>query len=152
MKKFIMFLLGVLIVIGVAGCGMLNGWNGDSVFHLNTQNGEQKFDVKIADTFSDRRTGLMHVDSMPENAGMLFVFEESRVESFWMKNTLIPLDIIYMDSHYRIVHIVKDVQPCNVDKCPSFSSVYPVKYVLEINGGLCDKLGIDVSNVGYLDV
>ncbi len=157
MKIFVLF-LGIVVLLSFVfvGCGIIpsqnEGIRKDSVLHLKTKNGEYVFDVEIADSFSERREGLMRRSFLGEKAGMFFVFEVPKVENFWMKNTLIPLDIIYFDENYRVVHIVKNAQPCEEDKCPSFSSVYPVKYVLEINGGLSDRLGIDVGDFAYLDV
>ena len=84
---------------------------------------------------------------------MLFVFEGDGYHSFWMKNTLIPLDIIWINSSQEIVYIERNAQPCTPDYCPLIVPWTYASYVLEINGGLCDEYDInagDKVNIGYL--
>lgn len=100
------------------------------------------FDVETAKTLNERARGLMFRENLSEYGGMLFIFEEEGIHPFWMKNTLIPLDIIWMDSNKKIVHINRNTPPCKTEICPSFNPNKTAKYVLEINGGLCDKLNI----------
>ena len=102
----------------------------------------KNFFVEIASTPETRTKGLMFRKNLPENKGMFFVFEKSEVLSFWMKNTLIPLDIIFLDRDKKIINIKKMALPCAKDPCPLFSSVAPAEYVLEIGGGLSDKFGV----------
>jgi hypothetical protein len=80
------------------------------------------FKVEIADTPEKRRAGLMHRVSLPENQGMLFVFEKPGIYGFWMKNTLIPLDIIWLDENFKVVYIKENVQPCLEENCPIFKN------------------------------
>ncbi len=107
-----------------------------------TQKGEVKFSVEIADTLAKRTKGLMGRESLPEKSGMLFIFPSEGKYSFWMKNTLIPLDIIFVSENLEIVRIQKEAQPCKVLDCEFYGPETPAKYVIEINGGLSDKLGI----------
>jgi len=102
------------------------------------------FSVELANTPSERQQGLMFRESMPDNRGMLFVFDDVVPRSFWMKNTLIPLDMLFIDDNWTVVHVANAV-PCTVDPCPSYSSP-PAMYVLEINGGLAEKSGIKVGS------
>lgn len=104
---------------------------------------ESIFTVEVADTQKERTKGLMGVSKLPKQSGMLFEFEDSKVRSFWMKNTLIPLDIIYINEKYEITEILKNVPPCKTDECPTYPSNQPAKFVLEINGNLSDKLKIE---------
>ena len=104
---------------------------------------KKTFQVEIADTPAKRTLGLMNRESLPEDSGMLFIFEDESEKSFWMKNTLIPLDMIFVDSKFEIVHIQKKAEPCKTITCTSYPSVKPAKYVVEINGGLSEKLGIE---------
>ena len=85
----------------------------------------------------------MFVKEMPENEGMLFIFEKSGIYPFWMKNTLIPLDIIWLDENQNIVFIKKNALPCKEDPCPSINPNKTARYVLEINSGLVDKLNLE---------
>ncbi|MDH7445000.1 DUF192 domain-containing protein [Aquimarina sp. 2201CG14-23] len=93
-------------------------------------------DIEIADNDYERETGLMYRKSMQENRGMLFIQENFKPQSFYMKNTLIPLDIIYIDDQYKIVSFQKNAKPLDETSLPSGK---PAKYVLEINGGLSDQ-------------
>ncbi|MFC1750222.1 signal peptidase I [Pseudomonadota bacterium] len=104
---------------------------------------EIRFDVEVASTPEERKVGLMFREEMPEERGMLFIFESEMPLSFWMKNTLIPLDMIFIDKDYRVVNIQKDARPCEKDPCKTYSSEGNAKYVLEINSGLSNELGIE---------
>jgi hypothetical protein len=80
-----------------------------------------------------------HLDA---DKGMLFVFDREDVYPFWMKNTLIPLDMLWIDSNNRVVYIVRNAQPCVSDPCPIINPGKKAGYVLEINGGLANTSGI----------
>jgi hypothetical protein len=104
------------------------------------------FSVEIADTPEERERGLMSRVALKEDGGMLFVFEKEDVYKFWMKNTLIPLDMIWIDGGGRIVFIKENVQPCKAESCESFGPGEKARYVLEINGGMTKLRGIDVGD------
>ncbi len=93
-------------------------------------------DIEIADNDYERETGLMYRTAMQEKRGMLFIQKAFRPQSFYMKNTLIPLDIIYIDDQYKIVSFQKNTKPLDETSLPSGK---PAKYVLEINAGLSDQ-------------
>ena len=98
--------------------------------------------IEIAKKHVERIRGLQFRESMREDSGMLFIFEESRRHRFWMKDTLIPLDIIWMDQDKRIVHIEHSVPPCPLNtSCPSYTPTNPALYVLEVNAGIAKKIG-----------
>ena len=98
-----------------------------------------EFKIEIADSPYERQTGMMYRDSLEEQHGMLFIFENSELRGFYMKNTLIPLDLIFIDENYEIVHIYSKATPYET---ASISSQLPAKYVFEINGGLSKQIGI----------
>lgn len=99
------------------------------------------FAVEIADDDEERARGLMYRDKLARNQGMLFVFPKEEPRTFWMKNTLISLDMIFLDGEQTIVSIQKQAKPCRKQLvCPLYESHKPAKYVLEINGGLATKL------------
>jgi uncharacterized protein len=100
-------------------------------------------DIEIADKDNERMQGLMYRQSMQENEGMLFIFPNEEPRSFWMKNTYIPLDIIYINSQKEIVSIQKCTQPLSTYSIPSEK---PAMYVLEVNAGFTDKNGIIVED------
>jgi uncharacterized membrane protein (UPF0127 family) len=84
----------------------------------------------------------MFRESLPERQGMLFVFERPQPLAFWMKNTLIPLDILYFDADRRLVSVSRDVPPCKSAYCPSYPSAGPALYTLELNAGQAAALGV----------
>ncbi len=99
--------------------------------------------IEIANTGAKREKGLMHRKSMENDHGMLFIFPNERRQSFWMKETHIPLDIIFVNSEYEIVHIAENTQPYSLKSIPSFEYA---QYVVEVNAGYCKKLGVQVGN------
>lgn len=115
---------------------------------------EQCFDVEVAITPAERELGLMFRESLEENEGMLFIFEEEDQYSFWMKNTLIPLDIIWINAEGKVVFISENNQPCREGfPCPSIKPTEKAKYVLEVNAGVVEKTGLvigDTVDIKYL--
>ncbi|MCA0958000.1 DUF192 domain-containing protein [Muricauda ruestringensis] len=101
------------------------------------------FEIEIAESEYETQTGLMYRKSMKENRGMLFIQPTESLQYFYMKNTEIPLDIIYIDSGMKIVSFQKNAEPFNEDTLPSN---VPARYVFEINAGLSDKLGLQVGD------
>jgi len=83
---------------------------------------------------------------------MLFVFPQSRQQSFWMKDTLIPLDMIWLDYKRRIIYIERDVPPCQSDPCPTYRPSTEAMYVLEVNAGLAEAQRIQEGDVAWFDL
>jgi len=101
--------------------------------------------VEIASTDVTRKIGLMNRRSMDQDKGMLFKFDTQGYVYFWMKNTLFPLDMVFIDQNGIVKHVAHGAKPCtavNDADCPKIPSTAPVKYVLEINSGVADKLPI----------
>ena len=99
--------------------------------------------VQIADTDHRRADGLMFQEELPYDEGMLFIFDDSKKRTFWMSNMLFSLDIIWIDSQGKIVHIDKDIPPCNTEACPRYDGGgQEVKYVLEVTAGFVDEFKI----------
>ncbi len=105
------------------------------------------FSVEVAKTLGQRVKGLKFRKYLPEKEAMLLVFAQEDIQSIWMKDTLIPPDIIWINNEKRIVHIDKNVQPCKKISCPSITNNKKVRYVLEINAGLSNKLGIKPGKI-----
>ena len=95
--------------------------------------------VEVVADDETRQQGLMFRDHLADDRGMIFFFPESGEYPFWMKNTLIPLDMIWIDEARRIAHITHDVPPCKVDPCPSYPPNARAKYVLEVAAGVAAK-------------
>jgi uncharacterized membrane protein (UPF0127 family) len=112
---------------------------GELVFTTNYGNTISKIDIEIADDDQQRELGLMMRRSLKEDNGMFFIFPFETIQAFWMKNTIIPLDIIYVNAQNEIVKIYKNTVPYSEKSLPSEK---PSLYVVEVNGGYTDKHGI----------
>lgn len=119
----------------------------DYIHHLKIQNHKtnqiHKFIVSIANTPNKKAQGLMFVTYLPQNYGMLFEFENEQIVNMWMKNTKIPLDMIFIDKNNKIAHIKHNAAPESLE---IISSEKLAKKVLEINGGRVKELGINVGD------
>ena len=112
---------------------------------ISASDGEEvKVRAEIADSPAEQQRGLMDRTALGKNRGMLFVFDGEQTLSFWMKNTLIPLSIAYMDSKDRIVDI-QDMKPLD-DEPPHYVSAEPAKYALEVNKGFFYERGVKVGD------
>ncbi len=124
----------------VSGCG-------NASEHWVELNG-QRFLVEIADDDGERARGLMFRDDMDADRGMLFIHEREMPLAYWMKNTRLPLDILYFDNERRLVSQQRDVPPCSSgNRCPPYPSDAPARYVLELNAGQAAKMGLKDGTV-----
>ncbi len=102
--------------------------------------GTARFRVEIADDRRERAQGLMHVEEMARLAGMLFIYDRPQMVSFWMENTLIPLDLIFLDQTGLVLNVHSNAIP--MDRTPIPGGSREVVYVLEVNGGVAEDFGI----------
>jgi uncharacterized membrane protein (UPF0127 family) len=100
--------------------------------------------VEVADDLAEQAKGLMDRTTLGENRAMLFVYPEERELSFWMKNTLIPLSIAFIDSE-RLIIDIQDMKPLD-DEPPSYVSAEPAQYALEVNQGFFEERGVKVGD------
>ena len=112
--------------------------------------GSSVLDIEVVSTEKERETGLMYRNSLPQGHGMLFVFDSPGFYPFWMKNTSIPLDIMWLNTRGRIIDIKRNVRPCiefdrTQKNCPYYTPIEKAKYVLEVNSGWVDKNGISLG-------
>ncbi len=140
MRRFIQkfttgFFLLILVTVFNAGCQKKS-----SASQVCFQS--QCFDVEVVSSGPAKQRGLQFRESLAPNAGMLFLFGEEKKHAFWMKDTLIPLDMIWMNYNHEIVYALSNVQPCKNDPCPVYTPDNDALYVLEINAGLIDKIGL----------
>ena len=132
-KRRLLATLAPAILMALAGCAG-NSW---------VELGGQRYSVEVADDDAERARGLMFRDALAEGHGMLFIHEREEPQSYWMKNTRIPLDILYFDDARVLVSQQRDVPPCSAgNACPSYPSDEPARYVLELNAGVAEKLGL----------
>ncbi len=104
----------------------------------------KSIDIEIADTDYETQTGMMYRDILGENQGMLFIFPKASYHSFYMKNTRISLDIIYIDADKKIVSIQRNAKPFDETSLPSSS---PAQYVLEVNGGISETWNLEIGDI-----
>jgi uncharacterized membrane protein (UPF0127 family) len=108
--------------------------------------------VEIAADDPTREQGLMFRDRLAEDRGMIFIFPANGVYPFWMKNTLIPLDMIWIDDTHRVNFVGSDIPPCKADPCPSYgSTTLQSRYVLETAAGLANKHHIAAGSVLHFE-
>ncbi len=118
---------------------------GFAVVTFKNDNALVRVNAEVAETPSETQRGLMFRTSLPEDSGMLFVFDRDQPLTFWMMNTSIPLDGIFISSLLRVVSIAENLKPCPSSDCRNpqyFTSATPATYVLEVNAGFSRKNGI----------
>lgn len=150
----------ILIVLTGGACNSKNGSQKDPADHkLERQINYQKpvtffnsngdslstVDVAVADDESERNTGLMNINNLPEDKGMLFIFNDEKPRSFWMANTPLPLDIIFVDADSSIIRIHHSTRPYDET---NYSSGKPAKFVVEVNAGYC--VSHDIFEGGHI--
>ena len=106
-----------------------------------------RFEIYLARTAAQTGRGLMHVRHLPDFHGMLFVYRQPRVISMWMKNTFIPLDMVFFRADGSISSIERNTVPQSLD---SIASIEPLSYILELNGGITERLSIDTDSIIHL--
>ena len=121
-------------LLALTGCASGSPW---------VELGGKRYHVEIANTDAQREKGLMFRQELAADHGMLFVHERQEPLAYWMKNTHIPLDILYFDNARLLVSQQRDVPPCSLgDACPPYPSDAPARYVLELNAGEAAKLAL----------
>ena len=121
----------------------LVGWKQELIEIEKVRGDNVIINAYLADTPAKRAQGLMHITDLPENVGMLFVFSRPRQVSMWMKNTVISLDILFLNPSGRIVKIHKNAEPLSLASIPSHARV---KWVLELNAGVAGKLNLRLGD------
>jgi uncharacterized membrane protein (UPF0127 family) len=110
-----------------------------------------RFVVELATDEASREHGLMARTQLAQDRGMLFVFPDTQPRWFWMKDTLIPLDILYFDDGRKLVSMQLDVPPCKADPCATYPSDKPARYVLELSAGTVRRIGAHVGDKLAID-
>lgn len=148
-------IIAAVIIVLFIYPGFLNNENSEEVYYMFKKEGEltisdstntikTKLDIEIADSEYERQLGLMKRVSLENNQGMLFIFSKEEFQSFWMRNTLLSLDMLFINANKRIVTIHKNTK---VLSDQSYPSTAPAKYVLEVNAGFTDKFKVMMGDV-----
>ena len=143
MKSFVLLLAFVLII---PACTQRH-----QTLVIHSASGDHGINVEVVTRSADQARGLMYRRSLEKDSGMLFIFRREEPQCFWMKNTLIPLDMIFISRDLVIVDITT-MQPCTTDPCPGYTSRQPAKYVLEVNAGYCRSYNIIIGDKISSDV
>ena len=118
-------------------------WADDGKLVLHTETGNYTFNVDVVDTPESRQQGLMFVTELADDAGMLFDFKQEQLVSFWMRNTFIPLDMIFVDADGVVQTVHANARPHDTTSIPS---EVPVQFVLEIPGGRAEEIGLKAGD------
>ena len=161
MKKIVAIILVIVLVFGgLISTGILNfSKNSNETIEENSTDNstvaeppfkkegeltflknQEKLTIEIANNEAETTQGLMYRRTMPDSCGMVFIFADSQPRNFWMKNTYLPLDILFLDESKKIVTIQANRTPFSEEQIPSFENA---KYVLEVNAGYCKRKGIE---------
>ncbi len=145
MDKKTILVFGLALIILSVSFFLLAGGKSSSFPRVCLKDGFC-FQVEVVQTPTDRARGLMFRESLGREQGMLFIFSEEREHSFWMKNTLIPLDIIWINSAKEVVFIAEGAQPCLDENCETIVPNAKARYVLEVNAGAAAERGIRIGD------
>ena len=142
--------LAFLFAFGLAACALAAEILGpqptlpQAPLIIETSKGPARFTVEMATTWSEQERGLMFRKSLAPNVGMLFDFGNESMQAFWMKNTLIPLDMLFIKANGTVARIASNAKPLSEDSIPSYE---PVRAVLEIPGGRAAQLGLKAGDI-----
>lgn len=148
MRKIFMRVMMFFCVLVFSGCHLVSREN-------RACYKDQCYKIELAITMEQKAKGLQNRDSLEKDRGMLFLMDNSITQKFWMKETLIPLDMIWMDDLGKILYIEQAAVSCEKDPCPTYGPDFPAGYVLELNAGEAarldmhrgDRIVLDLKNV-----
>jgi uncharacterized protein len=144
-------ILGILLLTDSCGSGDPVGGAPDHIVTIQRSNGVvERLHVWVADDDAERAKGLMGVTRLPSSEGMAFLFDGPSIESFWMKDTLIPLSVAFVDARGGIVTI-REMEPCRSDPCPTYGSVAPYVMAIEANRGWFEDNGVRIGDPASLE-
>jgi uncharacterized membrane protein (UPF0127 family) len=126
----------------VAGCAMAAPHIASASLELHGH----RLSVELATDDASRERGLMFRTELASDHGMLFVFPYTSQQAFWMKNTLVPLDMLFFDADRKLVSMQLGVPPCRAEPCPSYPSTVPARYVLELAAGSARRIGAEIGD------
>ena len=138
----LLLFISLLTILVASSCSTTDSQASATVVIQNSESQEFDFTVELAITPEAMTKGLMFRESLQDDEGMLFVYSDTEERTFWMKNTLIPLDMLFIDED-TVIRKIHHAVPCKEEPCPVYKSESPAKYVLEIRGNLTKELRIE---------
>jgi len=153
MKKKIITL--IILSVLLAGCGefvqdavlKIRGKLPTKEISLQTQKEKIEITAEVADSAEERTQGLMERKKLAQDEGMLFIFTDEAPRTFWMKKTLVPLDIIFFDKDKKAVKVIKKMAPCTVPNCTLYNSDKKAMYALEVAAGFVENHKVKVGDI-----
>jgi hypothetical protein len=145
------WILAAAVVLGSTACSSSDDVPDRPPSEVKFEGSEAVLYVEVADEGEERRRGLMGVDHLPDDQGMAFVFEQPVTTGFWMKDTLIPLAIAFVDEDDRVVGL-REMEPCDADPCPSYGIAEPYVMAIEANIGWFEDHGVQEGDRAELEV
>ena len=143
MKRVVILAAALFTTLTQADEALDEAFEKDVLIIVSSETSCHRLDIYLAVNFEQQRRGLMFVRKLPETTGMLFVYDREDYRSMWMKNTYIPLDILYARADGSVSSIIRNTEPRSLK---SLLSIEPVMFVLELNAGMADKLMIDENS------
>jgi uncharacterized membrane protein (UPF0127 family) len=140
-----------MVLAGLVACSGTDNQTNRPASTVTFDGSDAVLYVDVAETAEARQKGLMGVETLPADEGMAFVFDEPTHSTFWMKDTLIPLSIAFVDENDRVIG-VRDMQPCEADPCPTYGIDEPYVLAIEANLGWFDEAGVEVGDHAELRV
>ena len=140
--RYIISFLTIIVIITLITIKLMP----NKTLQIKTKTNTHNIYIEIADSPEKQVLGLMWRDNLPENKGMLFIYDKEGYPSFWMKNMNISLDILFIGSDLKINHIERNVPPCKIQECTFYTSPVPVQYVLELKNGFSKKYGVEIGD------
>ena len=144
--------IAIVVIVILAAVALTYFTSSKSVKFTSVKIGNATVKAEVADTAFKKMRGLMFKKSLGENDGMIFPFDYEDYYGFWMMNTSIPLDLIWINAKQQVVYIQKDAQPCTITSCPVYKPITPAQYVLEVNAGFTDAHSIKVGTKAQFQI
>lgn len=135
----------ILLITLLSGCSWFD-FTSKNKLTLKSNDKDVALTIEVADSEEEREQGLMGREKLDDGTGMWFVFEDEKVQYFWMKNMKISIDIIFLDKDKKAVKFYENLKPCAMEKCPSYSSISPAMYALEVPAGFAQLHAVKVGD------
>ncbi len=152
MPQLTKFYISFILLISLSACDFLESVQLETkLITVSLAQQDFKIFLEVVETEKQRAQGLMFRRFLPADNGMLFIYERMQILDVWMKNTVIPLDVIFISDQGQIVSLIRALKPCKQDPCKIYSSTNKARYMLEVNAGLIDKKALEIGQILVFD-